>query len=158
MKINRNSKGFTLIELLIVIAIIGILAAIAIPQYVGYTRKTKVGEVVHSMGAVKNALIAYYTEKGTFTLTCADADSINTTVGILPATRYAAYTVGGVDGTGNCVETACGIRATFNATITSDASINGQTITLFTPPTGGTGAFQIWNWGGSISEDYRPKN
>ncbi len=63
LKVHRNSKGFTLIELLIVIAIIGILAAIAIPAYTGYTRKARVQEVVHSMGAVKTAVMAYYTEK-----------------------------------------------------------------------------------------------
>ena len=63
LKVHRNSKGFTLIELLIVIAIIGILAAIAIPAYTGYTRKARVQEVIHSMGAVKTAVMAYYTEK-----------------------------------------------------------------------------------------------
>ena len=63
LKVHRNSKGFTLIELLIVIAIIGILAAIAIPAYTGYTRKARVQEIVHSMGAVKTAVMAYYTEK-----------------------------------------------------------------------------------------------
>ena len=63
LKVHRNSKGFTLIELLIVIAIIGILAAIAIPAYTGYTRKARVQEIIHSMGAVKTAVMAYYTEK-----------------------------------------------------------------------------------------------
>ena len=62
IKIQRGDKGFTLIELLIVIAIIGILAAIAIPSYTGYTRKAKIQEVIHAMGAVKTAVTAYYTE------------------------------------------------------------------------------------------------
>ncbi len=53
MKINHAQKGFTLIELMIVVAIIGILAAIAIPQYQDYIARSQVSRVVGEVGAVK---------------------------------------------------------------------------------------------------------
>jgi type IV pilus assembly protein PilA len=53
---KRIEKGFTLIELMIVVAIIGILAAIAIPQYTQYTRKAKFTEVLQAMGPYKTAV------------------------------------------------------------------------------------------------------
>jgi len=85
-KLNKNIKGFTLIELLIVIAIIGILAAIAIPAYSNYTKKSKIAGIVNSMGAVKNAIIGYYTENNSTTFpACADADAIQTTFGVKPS-------------------------------------------------------------------------
>lgn len=52
---NKNQKGFTLIELMIVIAIIGILAAIALPAYQTYTKKSKFTEVVMATTAFKTA-------------------------------------------------------------------------------------------------------
>ena len=50
---KRNTKGFTLIELMIVVAIIGILAAIALPAYKDYTTKAKFSEVVVGTSAIK---------------------------------------------------------------------------------------------------------
>ena len=55
MKTN-NQQGFTLIELMIVVAIIGILAAIALPAYQTYTQKAKFSEVVSATGSVKTAV------------------------------------------------------------------------------------------------------
>ncbi len=53
---NTAQKGFTLIELMIVIAIIGILAAIAIPQYQNYVAKSQVSRVMSEVGSMKTAV------------------------------------------------------------------------------------------------------
>ena len=62
----KLQKGFTLIELMIVIAIIGILAAIAIPAYQDYTSRSKVSEGLNMSGAAKLAVSETYDSNGVF--------------------------------------------------------------------------------------------
>jgi len=61
-----KQKGFTLIELMIAFAIIGILAAIFIPQYNKYAARAQVADAFTSLGPVKKALTLYYQENGQF--------------------------------------------------------------------------------------------
>ena len=62
----KKQQGFTLIELMIVVAIIGILAAIAIPAYQDYTIRAQVSEGLNLMGACKAAVTEFYQDQGAF--------------------------------------------------------------------------------------------
>ena len=64
MNMKRVQQGFTLIELMIVVAIIGILAAVAIPQYKDYTSKSKSASALTSLNSVKTAIALCAQEKG----------------------------------------------------------------------------------------------
>ena len=78
-----NNKGFTLIELMIVVAIIGILVAVAIPQYQNYVARAQMAEGLTLASGAKTAVVEYYDSNGSFPSGCSGVfDICNAEVGL----------------------------------------------------------------------------
>jgi len=138
----KTQKGFTLIELMIVIAIIGILAAVAVPQYSQYTKRAKFSEVVMATTQFKSpAEIAFQT--GRVSQDQAGADTLVAGSFGIPNNITTGNAVGEhVDS----VTMAAGI-----ITATGDAtSVDGKTFTL--TPVVNNGGLQ-WDQGGTCYDD-----
>jgi len=99
---KQIQKGFTLIELMIVVAIIGILAAVAIPAYSDYTKKAKFTEVVQATQAVKTAVEICASDLTTVTGCSSGSEGIPAEIGAVDgaavAGKYVAHVVA-ADGT-----------------------------------------------------------
>ena len=142
MTTKTVQKGFTLIELMIVIAIIGILAAIAVPQYQTYTYKAKFSEVVGAAAPFKLAVELCALDTGALTA----CGNLNAT-GEVPA-AITANTSGYV---GSVVVSAAG-----QITATANASIPGAPTYILNPVMGGTAASALVTWtkGGTCMTTY----
>lgn len=100
-KMVKTQKGFTLIELMIVIAIIGILAAVAVPQYGQYTKRAKfVGEVVNQVAPFKTAVALCIQDLNTATGCAHNTNNIPDQLGITGALASLIVADGVITATG----------------------------------------------------------
>ena len=135
----KQQKGFTLIELMIVIAIIGILAAIAIPAYQDYTIRSKVSEGLNLAGAAKLAVAETYDSKGGM------PTQGNISYGLPQAASIAGNYVLSVA----AAATTGIITITYNTNVGGNPSANDRVIVL-SPDTSSIGAMG-WTCGGGAT-------
>ena len=146
MATKKGGEGFTLVELLIVIAVVGILSAIAIPIYRSQMLKARLVEVTHSMNAIAGAIGVFYQENNAWPVNNADALAIGSNLGIYVPTVRAQWSTGGSPPT---------IRATIQNISVNYPAIDGTTIELVATTSAG-GAIS-WSWTGSIPTPFMPK-
>ena len=147
---DSSRKGFTLIEMLVVVAIISILAAVAIPMYIDYTIKARLTEVTDAIGYIATALNTYHHDSvlnstGNVWPDCGSKAEIQTSLGVgLGAIgRVSAATV----------DPSTGVISVTVANIHS--KVDGSTITL-TPSISTSDSSLSWKWGGTIPPQFLP--
>lgn len=132
-------KGFTLIELMIVVAIIAILAAIAIPAYQDYLIRAQVSEGSVLADGAKTAITEYYSNTGSF-------PSSNLSAGLALSTDIKGKYVDKVDASGGK------IVATFGAG--ANKAVNGSTLILSAITNAGSVSWSCT--GGTVASKYLP--
>jgi type IV pilus assembly protein PilA len=132
---RKVQQGFTLIELMIVVAIIGILAAIALPAYQDYMLRAKVSEVMLAASAGKNSVAEAAANEGGTTMP-ASADVVSQVSKYVQSVTYVSPTI------------------TATAQGTGESTIDNATITL--DGVKGANGQVVWTCGGTIPPKYRP--
>lgn len=142
MKTMRKQSGFTLIELMIVVAILAILMAIAIPAYQDYTIRAQVSEGMNLSGGARTAVAEYWTDKG-------DWPGTNASAGVADAASIVGEYVDSVE-----VDEGI-ITAAFSSTArNANQKIDGGTLVLSPYEEGGSVA---WTCSGStVDSKYLP--
>jgi prepilin-type N-terminal cleavage/methylation domain-containing protein len=136
----NTQKGFTLIELMIVVAIVGILAAVALPAYQDYTIRAQVAELMGLTDGAKVAVTETYQSTGAL-------PTSNATAGYGGASGRYTAAVAVVAG-GQIVATADAVN--------SNPAIRGQTITLTPAIVAGGNNVLTWTCAGTIDARFRP--
>jgi type IV pilus assembly protein PilA len=144
----KLQKGFTLIELMIVVAIIGILAAVAIPAYQDYIARSQVSEAVSLMGSSKTPLAEYFADKGFWPTALSDV--LGNTSG-----KYTDGVTGVNTGTIAGTASSYSVMATMK-TASVNAAITGATVQLQTADAGKNWNCTTAGVAGGLSTKYLP--
>ena len=141
---NTMQKGFTLIELMIVVAIIGILAAIAIPAYQNYTKRSHVSEGLSLAGGAKTGITEFYSSNNRW-----PGNPGNASVGLAPA--------GSIKG--NAVNSVLVNGSTIVITYNTKVGTGSPTLIMKgTPSGGGMQWFCSGTNSGTLDPKFRPSN
>ncbi|WP_333614512.1 pilin [Psychrobacter sp.] len=136
---NTAQKGFTLIELMIVIAIIGILAAIALPAYQDYTKRARVGEALSLAGGAKTAVTEFYSSNNVW-------PTGNASAGLPTDTEI----------TGNSVEKVAVSNGKITVTVKDNIEKSGSNNTLVLSPTASAGSVEWTCKDSTLNDKYLP--